>query len=296
MISLNDLYQEPLFRPPAEASSIILQITQGCSWNRCRFCEMYSTKTFGIKPLDEAEKNLQVLGQFFPAGRRLFLADGDVFAAGPDYLGKVLTLIPQYLPALNRISAYASARNLQTYSYEQLVAIRKAGLALLYVGIESGSNQVLTRMNKGITAEEQLEALRMAKKAGFKLSVMLLNGLGGKELMEIHARESANIVSALQPELLSTLVLSFPYGLEHFQKRLADPFTPLSSIDSLTELRLFIAHCQLENTVFRTDHASNYLVLKGGLNRDKDKFLNQIDQALKQTGDIHLREEWERGL
>jgi len=184
------------------------------------------------------------------------------------------------MPHINRISAYASARELIKFSKKELIAIRQSGLSLLYIGIESGDNETLKLINKGITSEQQLEAALRAKEAGFKLSVMILNGLGGQQLSQQHATLSAKFINQLQPQLLSFLTVSYPFGFEHFQQKLITPFTPLTQLELVQEARLVISNLNLDQTIFRSDHVSNLLPLKGGLNRDKDRILSELDQLI----------------
>ncbi|MDZ7740699.1 MAG: radical SAM protein [Bacteroidota bacterium] len=174
--------------------------------------------------------------------------------------------------------------------------LRENGLQLLYVGVESGDDEVLAAVNKGETFESQVGALQKAKEAGMRLSVMILNGLGGKKMSEQHAVQSAKLCNAVKPEFLSTLVLSYPHGKEHFNKRFKGGFEELSTTGLIREMKIFIKNLDLEKTVFRSDHASNYLVLKGNLNRDKEELLKRIEDALEDPDQVGLREEWMRGL
>lgn len=274
------LYEQPIFRPPAEANSLILQLTIGCEWNKCRFCEMYTSKVFRVKPIDQIESDIKYLSQSNAEIRRIFIGDADIFSADYESIIATLDLIKTHFPKAKRISAYASARGLKNFTTDQLAIIRQKGLSLLYGGIESGDDNVLERMNKGIDSENQTKAFISAKEAGFKLSLMVLNGLGGKELSKEHAINTAKLLNKIQPELLSSLVVSYPFEFEHFKKRLKKKFTPLSAIELCQELHLLISHLNLESTVFRSDHVSNYLILKGALNKDKNKFLAQLEQVL----------------
>ncbi len=280
------VYHEPVFRPPSEANSVILQVTHGCQWNQCTFCEMYTTKQYSIKPLSTIKKELRILAEIQPLAKRMFIGDGDLFTLDTAQILEVLDAIKNGFPSIRRISTYASSRALNKFSLEQLSAIKKAGLDLLYVGLESGDDKVLALMNKGTTAAEQSEACIRAKKAGFKLSVMILNGLGGKEHTHNHAIRSAQLLNAIQPDILALLVISFPYGYNHFRKRVNGHFERLSQLEMLKEMRLLLSQLELNGTVFRSDHASNYLVFKGGLNRDKAKFIQQLDHIIEHT--IHV--------
>lgn len=280
------VYHEPVFRPPSEANSVILQVTHGCKWNKCTFCEMYTSKHYSVKPLSTIKKEIRILAEIHPAAKRLFIGDGDLFTVEFSLIMKILDCIKKGLPTIQRISAYASSRALAAYSLEQLEAMKDAGLDLLYIGLESGDDDVLKLMNKGTTAAQQAEACKTAKKAGIKISVMILNGLGGKVYTQQHAINSAQLLNAIQPDILALLVISFPYGYNHFQARVKGYFEPLSQLEMLKEMRLLLSHLELESTVFRSDHASNYLVFKGGLNRDKDKFIQQLDHIIEHT--IHV--------
>lgn len=289
-------YHEPLFRPPSEARSLIFQVTLGCSWNQCAFCEMYTGKQFRIKPADELIGEIRKAAQAFPATRKVFLADGNAMMLKTTAILSILEAINLHFKRIARVSAYAGARDLARKPVEELIQLKEAGLKLLYVGIESGDNSVLKMVRKGETFESMEKNLLKAKLAGIKLSVMILNGLGGKQFSKQHAQKSAELVSRIQPEFLSTLVLSFPYGLEHFKTRFAGNFIPLDQHELLQEMALFIRQTRLENVVFRSDHASNYLPLKGILGRDKALLLDAIHQVLEGQGRGILREEWERGL
>lgn len=274
------IYDQPVFRPPAEGNSLIIQLTIGCDWNKCRFCEMYTSKQFRIKTKEEIETDINYLSKINPSVRRIFIGDADIFSADLETIISTLEQISQHFPFAKRISAYASARNIKLFTAKQLTDIRQKGLTLLYGGIESGDNKVLNLINKGITAEEQYEAFIRVKKAGFKLSLMILNGLGGKKYSETHAINTANLLNKIQPELLSSLVVSYPYEFEHFKKRLRTEFTPLTAYELCKETHQLISHLQLHSTVFRSDHVSNYMVLKGALDKDKAKFLLQLERAL----------------
>ncbi len=280
------VYHEPVFRPPSEANSVILQVTLGCKWNKCTFCEMYRSKKYSVKPLSTIKKEILLLSALQPLTNRIFIGDGDLFSVDFKLIIQTLELLKASFPKLKRVSAYASSRELLKFTPSELSAIKNAGLSLLYIGIESGDDEVLKFVNKGVTSKEQKLAILKSKNAGFKISVMILNGLGGKIYSEQHAIRSAELLNAVQPDLLALLVVSFPYGFEHFQIRMKGLFYPLSQLEMLKEMRLLLSHVELNSTVFRSDHASNYLVFKGGLNRDKAKFIAQLDDIITHT--IHV--------
>eukprot|EP00240_Pyramimonas_obovata_P005940 CAMPEP_0118929696 /NCGR_PEP_ID=MMETSP1169-20130426/6627_1 /TAXON_ID=36882 /ORGANISM="Pyramimonas obovata, Strain CCMP722" /LENGTH=340 /DNA_ID=CAMNT_0006871943 /DNA_START=115 /DNA_END=1134 /DNA_ORIENTATION=+ len=292
-------YVEPVFRPPAEWRSLILQVTNGCSWNRCTFCEMYTSpqKAFRAKPLDELERELSALSlEGVEPPDRVFLADGDAMTLPAGQLKAICEMVRSAFPSVRRISSYCLPRNLQGKTVEQLAELKSLGLSVLYVGCESGDDQVLQLIEKGETFESSLEALRKIHSAGIKSSVMILNGLGGRGLSEQHAVNSARLMNAAQPNYLSTLVVSFPLGTsrfeENFAKMASTPFVELSQSELFLEMETLLSHLELERTIFRSDHASNYLVLKGVLQRDKAKLLHQVRAAIRDPSAAHLRPEW----
>lgn len=291
-------YVEPLFRPPSEARSLILQVTNGCSWNNCTFCEMYTApqKKFSVKTADEITQELQQIATSIIPVRRVFLADGDAMTLSFRRLKEILLLIRQYLPDVQRISSYCLPRNLKNKTIEQLIELEQLGLKLMYVGCESGDDLVLEKVAKGENYQSSLEALTKIKQSGMKSSVMILNGLGGRQYSEQHALNSARLMNETQPEFLSTLVVSFPTGMERFQQGFGGDFEPLQQMDLFKEMEILLDTLILEKTVFRSDHASNYLVLKGTLSRDKDRLLTQVRTAIHNPDQIHLRQEWQRGL
>ncbi|MFA0439730.1 radical SAM protein [Vibrio sp. 10N.286.49.C2] len=291
-------YIEPVFRPPSEWKSLILQVTNGCSHNQCTFCDMYTQpqKKFRPKKLEEIEQELQVIASSGARVHRVFLADGDAMTLPFHRLQSICALINQYLPHVQRISSYCLPRNLTNKTTEQLTELRNLGLSLMYIGCESGDDEVLTKIKKGETFESSLAALNKIKAAGMKSSVMILNGLGGPLLSEQHALNSAKLMNAAQPDYLSTLVVSFPLGEERVAAGFNGEFRPLTQPELFTEIRCLLDNLELEKTIFRSDHASNYLVLKGILGRDKATLLQKVDLAIHQPDKIPLRQEWQRGL
>lgn len=291
-------YIEPVFRPPSEAKSLILQVSNGCSYNRCSFCEMYTApqKKFKPKAIDELEKELAAVAAQTPGVRRFFLADGDAMTLSIRRLKEILEKINQYFPNLERVTAYCLPRNLKKKSVEELAELRELGLSMVYVGCESGDDKVLECVEKGETFETSKDALLKLKAAGIKSSVMILNGLGGRKFSEQHAINSAKLMNETQPEFVSTLVVSFPMGEERFRSGFDGDYEPLTQEELFKEIHTLVSSFELENTVFRSDHASNYLVLKGTLGADKQAMLDKIDLALNKPGSIPLRQEWQRGL
>ncbi len=289
-------YIEPVFRPPSEAHSLILPVTNGCSWNQCTFCEMYTAPQKKFRARDEAE----VLEEIRRCGERMivqrvFLADGDAMILPVRRLLTILEAIREHMPTVERVTSYCLPRNLRRKSVAELEQLREAGLSMLYVGAESGDDEVLQRVNKGETFDSTADALLKAGEAGLQRSVMILNGLGGQSLSEQHALNSARLMNLTQPEFLSTLVVTFPDGMERYQQRFPD-FKPLEQHELFVEAEQFLSELELENTVYRSDHASNYLVLKGVLGADKSRLLTQIRTAIEQPDRAGLRPEWARGL
>lgn len=296
MLQIPICYIEPVFRPPSEARSLILPVTNGCSWNKCTFCEMYTAPQKKFRARDEAEvlEEIRRCGELF-APRRVFLADGDAMVLPTHRLLRILEAIREHMPSVERVSSYCLPRNLKRKTVQDLERLREVGLALIYVGAESGDDEVLRRVNKGETHETTREALLKAGEAGIKRSVMILNGLGGRSLTAQHAVNSARLINATQPEYLATLVVSFPRGMERFKARYPD-FEPLDQRGLFEEMERFLSELELESTIFRSDHASNYLVLKGVLNKDKERLLAQVRTAIEAPALANLRPEWMRAL
>ena len=292
-------YIEPVYRPPSEAESLILPLTDGCSWNRCAFCEMYTApqKGFHARPEEEVLEAIRHLGKhpYGHAARRVFLADGDAMVLPTRRLLAVLAAIREHLPGVHRISSYCLPRNLRKKSVEELKELADAGLKLAYVGAESGDDTVLERINKGETFESTREGLEKLGKAGITRSVMILNGLGGTRHSEAHALRSAELVNATQPEFLATLVVSFPNGEARLRVAFPD-WEPLDVPGLLREMERFIDQLALKRTVFRSDHASNWLVLRGNLPQDKEKMLACLRNAIAIPESAPLRPAWARGL
>ena len=295
-------YIEPVFRPPSEWKSLILQVTNGCSWNKCTFCDMYTSdsKKFKPKKIDQIEQEIINVAKSGITTRRVFLADGDAMMLPFKRLKEILEMIKLHLPQVSRVSSYCLPRNLGNKTVEQLAQLRSLGLKLMYIGCESGDDEVLALIEKGETYQSSLIALNKIKQAGMKSSVMILNGLGGPELSRQHAINSAKLMNEAQPNYLSTLVVSFPLGDERFANKFTQaslqPFRQLTQNELFTEMEILLSELDLEQTIFRSDHASNYLVLKGILGNDKEALLSQVRQALQQPSNVNLRQEWQRGL
>lgn len=291
-------YVNPVFRPPSEAQSLILPITNGCSWNRCTYCEMYTApqKKFGVRDEQDTLDVIRRCGELFAAQvQRVFLGDGDAMVLSTRRLMTLLAAVKDHLPKVRRISSYCLPRNLRHKSVQELVELREAGLSLVYVGAESGDDQVLLKVSKGETFETTRDALDKLGAAGITRSVMLLNGLGGRLLSKQHAENSARLINLTQPEFLATLVVSFPQGEDRFRQAYPQ-WEPLNQQELFVEMEQFLQALELKRTVFRSDHASNWLVLKGVLGSEKDRLLLEVRNAIDRPESSRLRPDWQRRL
>lgn len=285
-----------VYRPPSEAESLILQATIGCSFNECSFCGMYRDKRFRVRKLDELCEEIDWAARELGDVQKVFLADGDALVAKASFLAALLEKLREAFPRLRRVSCYASPQALAVRSIEEMTTLRELGLTLYYLGIESGHDTVLERLVKGVDAAEMIRVGRKAGEAGVKLSTMILLGAGGRELSEDHARESARVVNAIQPRFVSTLVMTPVEGTPLWDEARRGEVDELAPIELARELRTFLAALELEGTVFRSNHASNYLALAGSLPRDRDRLVAVLDAALADPDQASFRPEWSRGL
>ena len=287
-------YEETLWRPPSEARSYILRATVGCSHNLCTYCAMYRGQDFRERDLAEVLEDIAEAAQAYPKVTKVFIADGDPLVMGVDRWQTILEAIRAAFPQLRRVSCYATAQNVLEKSEEELRLLREAGLRLLYIGPESGDSVTLKRIVKGASFEDHAEAARKAHGAGMKISVIMLLGAGGVERSQEHARETARLVTEMDPEYLSTLTLTVIPGTP--LQRMADKgrFELPDIPGLLLELRTIVDESRPRATIFRTNHASNYLPVEGRLPRDRERIVTTIDAAL--SGEIPLRPEYSRGL
>ncbi|PKN15477.1 MAG: radical SAM protein [Deltaproteobacteria bacterium HGW-Deltaproteobacteria-24] len=289
-------YSQPLFRPPSEADNIILQITHGCSYNACTFCSMYETKVYEEKPLDEIYKDIDTLARYYPNAHKIFLADGDALAMNSENLLKVLAYLHQKFKRLRRISSYASVINLEHKSQAELEELYNAGLKLIYFGIETASNELLKRIQKGTSFEKMKEALNKASKAGIKISATVILGVGGKKYSHEHALKTAQLVNETTLQYLSTLQLGLQQTKEEqFYKKFDEPFEWLNDQEMLKEQLLFLENLHPNNAIiFRSNHASNSFALAGTLPKDKARFINELKHAIED--ERLLTPTWLRGF
>ena len=288
-------YEEPLFRPPSEAESLILQATVGCSWNHCAYCAMYRGKTYRVRSLEELLAEVRHAGRAWgPEVTRLFVADGDALAMGMEHWEPLLLACREAFPRLRRVSAYATALNLAAKGDAELRRLRELGLSLLYVGPETGDEVTFRRIAKGAGFAEHAVAARRAHAAGMKLSVIFLLGAGGTDRSREHAEGSARLATEMDPEYLSLLTLTVVPGTPIAALAARGEFALPSIEGMLGELRTIVGESRPSAAVFRTNHASNYLALEGRLPRDRERIVATVDSAL--AGGVPLRPEWARGL
>lgn len=276
-------YHEPVFRPPGEANSVIIQATLGCSWNKCAFCEMYSSKSFSVRNEQEVLTEIQKLSKYYVGAKKIFLADGNAFVLSAKKLKPLLEQINASFGRIQRASSYALPKDILNKTDAELKELRAQGLKLLYVGIETGDDELLKLINKGETYNSTLDGILKAQQAGIDTSIMILNGLGGKKYSQQHALNSAKIINAINPKLLSTLTLSLPYGQQHFQSKFKGEYIQQSVNELFEELKLFIENLDVSNVIYRSDHVSNNLILKGVLSKDNAKLISEIDRAIEYT-------------
>lgn len=274
-------YEGIVYRPPSEAYSLIIQLTIGCAHNHCTFCSMYKGKKFRIRPLEEVIADLEECRRHYGAVRRIFLADGDALIVKTPDLLYILDKIKEIFPEVERVTMYAAPRDILNKSPEDLQALHRAGLDMVYVGAESGDDQVLTDIKKGVTAAQIIEAGQKVRAAGIRVSMTLISGLGGRKRLKEHAIASAQLISAIKPEYVGFLTLMVEPGTELYDQVERGEFDLITPPEVLEEMKLFLTHVDSEGTVFRANHASNYVNLAGDLNMDKPMLLRRIMEAEK---------------
>ena len=287
-------YSGSVYRPPSEARSLIVQCTLGCSHNRCAFCIMYKDKRFSVNPIEQVLGDLAEARAYYPRIARVFLADGDALILPMDYLLTVLDFIREHFPECERVSAYASTKALMKKSDAELQTLREHGLQMVYVGLETGLEELLKKYDKGVTVQETVEQSLRAKAAGMVLSVTAINGMGGREQSEEHAVATAAALSQIKADYVAMLTLRVYSGTPLHDWIGRGELTMLEPKELAAENRVILRHIDSEGSVFRSNHASNYLPLKGTLNRDRDALIAQIDKAL--AGELRFRRAVELGL
>lgn len=285
-----DTYDTPVFRPPSEARSFILRVTRGCAHNKCTYCNMYRGVPFQV--LSDEEISRQIASAVYYGKdnvRRVFLADGDALVLSTEKLLKILQALRESFPKLQRVASYAAPKDILRKSEEELRMLKEAGLQLLYYGMETGDDVTLKAVNKGVNAEEAIEAGRRVTASGMKLSLMVILGLAGKEGSRRHALETAKAINIIQPTMLSALCLMLYRGSELLEQFEAGQFDPLSPQGLMEELHLLMSNIDLpadRHCLFRSNHISNYVQLAGTLPKDKDRLLQEIAYSARELGKL----------
>lgn len=287
-------YEGNIIRPPSEANSILLQVTVGCSRNKCTFCGTYRGERFKIKPDDVIMADIAFAAQYCQRQRRVFLCDGDALIIPHQRLVRILTAIRDQLPWVTRVGLYANVKSLKMKTPEQLVELRELGVGIAYMGLETGDDVTLRAINKGARAADMIAMGRKARQAGMKLSVTVLLGIAGRARSSEHARETGRVLTAIDPEYVGALSLILIPGTPLHEDYAAGRFELLEPIEMLQELRTMLAHTHLSRGLFHANHASNYLPIRARLPRDRESTLQLIDEAL--AGKVALKPEYLRAL
>lgn len=277
-------YEGRVFRPPSEAYSLIVQVTMGCSHNKCTFCDMYKEKRFHLRKLEDVLEDFNIARRQYRYIERVFLADGDALIRKTEDLAVILKHIRKIIPECRRVTSYGSPKSILTKSPEDLALLHSLGLEMIYLGLESGNEQVLKHINKGVTVEDIVRAGQMVKDAGMKLSVTAISGLGGTEMWKEHAIDTAKAFSRMKPDYIGLLTLMFEGDVPLRRECEEGKFHLLTAPQVAKETLLMLEHIDSEGSVFRSNHASNYLTLKGTLNRDREAMCEQIRTALERGG------------
>ena len=292
---MNKWYEGTLYRPPSEASSLIVQSTIGCSQNQCTFCTMYKDKVFRIIEVKTVIQQIDELMIFYRHKvRKIFLADGDALIRNVDEQLQILQHIQENYSFVEQVSCYASPRSILGKTPEELFQLRSAGLKLVYLGLESGSDEVLKKVGKGVQSKEIVQAAGKIHQAGIQLSVTAIIGLGGREKTKEHGVKTGEVLSLMKPEYIGLLTLMVPEDSLMKDDVANGKFKLLDAKEILEETKEILLNTDSEGSIFRSNHASNYLDLRGTLNKDKIKLIQQIDFAI--AGKAKLKEEYYRGL
>ena len=276
MMMLN--YNYPLYRPPSESKSVIFQVTLGCSFNECSFCDMYRSKEYSERPWEQVKIEIDMMAKQEPESTKIFLADGDALNLSTDYMIEIVEYLYQKFPKLERVSCYAMPMNLLKKTPEELRKMYETGLNMLYLGIESGSDIILKKVTKGATSQTIIKACRKAIDAGYTLSCMVILGLGGKTYTKEHIKGTAEVISAVSPHYAAALTLIIEPGVkDEFMKKFGEPFIPISDSESLDELQDLVSKIDSKDKIiFRANHGSNAYMIKGTFPQDKDSMLEKI--------------------
>jgi radical SAM superfamily enzyme YgiQ (UPF0313 family) len=287
-------YEGNCIRPPSEANSILIQVTVGCSHNKCTFCDSFKGKRFRIKDDETVLADIKFAARHMRRQDKVFLMDGDVLIMPQRKLIWLLDTINHYLPWVRRIGTYANAKSIRRKSAEELQELRERKLDIVYLGVESGDDQVLRGINKGTNARELIEMGRKIRNAGIKLSVTVLLGIAGVEESFRHARATGELLTEMDPDFVGALTVMLMPGTELYEQHKRGDFVLPDQRQILAELREMLAHTHLTRGLFTANHASNYLPLKVSFPEGKQQGLDMIDRALE--GGVDLKPEWMRAL
>ncbi|MFT9496838.1 radical SAM protein [Anaerosolibacter sp.] len=274
-------YEGTVYRPPSEAYSLIVQVTIGCSHNLCTFCSMYKDKKFRIRQISEIIKDLEAARAHYKSIKRVFLADGNALVLKTQDLKTILKKINELFPECERVGIYSAPKDILRKTVEELKSLNELGLGIAYLGIESGSDEILKSIRKGVTAEEMIEAGRKIVRSGISLSTTIISGLGGAERWKEHAIESARVVNAINPQYLGLLTLLLEEETELYREVQDGTFQLLSPEEIMKETHLFIQQLQVKDCILRSNHPSNYVSLQGILPQDQSKLLLRLEEALE---------------
>jgi radical SAM superfamily enzyme YgiQ (UPF0313 family) len=271
-------YDYPLYRPPSEADSLIFQVTLGCSFNQCSFCDMYRSKEYSERPWDEVKAEIDMMAKMLPDTRRIFLADGDALNLSTEYMQKIVKYLREKFQNLERIACYAMPMNVLKKTPEELKLLRESGLDMFYLGIESGSDLILKKVTKGATSATIIRACKKAKDAGYILSCMIILGLGGKTHSKEHIRGTAQVINAATPHYVGALTLYLENGIkQEFLDKFGEPFIPVSDSEARDELEDLVSQINVtDQIIFRANHGSNAYTIKGTFPQDKQMMLDKI--------------------
>jgi radical SAM superfamily enzyme YgiQ (UPF0313 family) len=287
-------YEGDIIRPPSEANSILLQVTVGCSHNKCTFCRAYKQKRFQIKPDSIIMEDIAFAAKYCKRQRRVFLCDGDALIIPQKRLLNILVEIEKQLPWVTRLGVYANTKGLKMKTLDELKELKKHGLGIIYMGLETGDDVTLKKVNKGATSKTMIEMGRKVKEAGIKLSITVLLGIAGRERSAIHAAETGKVLSIIDPEYVGALSLMLTPNAPLYDEYKSGKFILIEPDEMLEELRTILDSTNLTQGLFHANHASNYLPIRARLPKDKEATLNLIDKALE--GKVELRAEWMRAL
>ena len=280
-------YEGSVYRPPSEAYSLIIQVTLGCAHNKCTFCSMFKDKRFRVRNVKEVLEDLDTARQHYRRVERIFLADGDALVLQNKDLLVILNHIRKLFPECQRVGIYGSPQDVLRKSHEELVELRDHGIGIIYIGAESGSDKVLKAVNKGATRAEIIEAVKRIEAADVPASVTFISGLAGKDGWEDHAIESGTMISEMEPSYVGLLTLITEPGAEMHRDIAEGRLQLLSPVEVLKETELLLSNINVnKNCVFRSNHASNYVSLKGDLPRDKERMLNQLRTAMNNADSL----------